>query len=47
MKTIRFFTRTFEEIRKSYLLLKTRYRTVTFFKVLHNGYYNGFFEVAK
>ena len=47
MKTINFINRTFEELRKSYLLLKTRYKTVRFTKILRNGYYYGYFEVSK
>lgn len=47
MKTINFIQRTYQEIIVAYMLLKNRYKTVRFFKTLLNGYYYGYFEVAK
>lgn len=47
MKTINFIQRTYQEIIVAYMLLKNRYKTVRFFKTLLNGYYYGYFEVAR
>lgn len=46
MKTISFINRTYQDILDSYLRLKSRYKTVRFFKTLINGYYYGYFEVS-
>ena len=46
MKTINFINRTYQDILNAYLLLKSRYKTVRFFKTLLNGYYYGYFEVS-
>lgn len=47
MKTINFIQRTYQEILTAYTMLKLRYKTVRFFKTLSNGYFFGYFEVAK
>jgi hypothetical protein len=46
MKMISFINRTYQDILNAYLLLKSRYTTVRFFKTLLNGYYYGYFEVS-
>ena len=46
-KIINFIQRTYQEIIVAYMLLKNRYRTVRFYKTLVNGYFCGYFEVAK
>jgi hypothetical protein len=47
MKTINFIHRTYQEILNAYTMLKTRYKTVRFYKTLVNGYFFGHFEVSR
>lgn len=47
MKIISFINRTYQDLVNAYILLKSRYKTVRFFKTLSNGYYYGYFEVSK
>lgn len=46
MKIISFINRTYQDLVNAYILLKSRYKTVRFFKTLSNGYYYGYFEVS-